>query len=222
MTYKSIENTFSPSIKEEIANSITHGFGAILSLIALVLLIYKSVFQGTVCHVISCSFYGGSLLLLYVVSTLYHAITHQTAKKVFRRLDHICIYLLIFGTYMPLTLVALNGVFGWTLFGIECGFCAVGITFKAVFGPKLAVISGLFYLLMGWLAVFAIKPIYIAISAKGLLWILLGGIFYTFGVLFFAMDKKVPYFHAIWHIFVLMGSLCHFITILRYIMPLSL
>lgn len=221
MNYKIAENVIRPSIKEEVANSITHGLGVIFSIIGLVFLLNKSITQGTCWHIVSCSFYGGSLLLLYIISTLYHAITHPTAKKVFRRLDHICIYLLIFGTYMPLALVALNGVFGWTLFGVECGFCVFGITFKAIFGPKFEVVSVLFYLLMGWLAVFAIKPIYIAISAKGLLWIFSGGLFYTLGVLFFATDKKVPYFHAIWHLFVLIGSICHFFTVLWYIMPLG-
>jgi hemolysin III len=221
MNYKSTEDTILPSIKEEIANSITHGIGAILSVIGLIFLLNKSINQGRILHVVSCSFYGGALVLLYVISTLYHAITHPVAKKVFRRLDHVCIYLLIFGTYMPLSLIALNGNFGWTLFGLECGCCVFGITFKAIFGPKFTVISTLFYLLMGWLAVFAIKPMYIAISAKGLLWVFLGGIFYTLGIIFFATDRKVSYFHAIWHLFVLVGSICHFFTVLWYVIPLS-
>lgn len=220
MNDKTIEDTFYPSIKEEIANSITHGIGAILSLIGIVFLIYKSITQGTICAIVSCAFYGGSLLILYIISTLYHAIAHKTTKKVFRRLDHISIYLLIFGTYMPLTLVAIKGALGWTLFSIECGCCVLGITFKAIFGHKFAILSALFYLFMGWLAILAIRPLYFVISAKGVFWIIIGGIFYTLGIIFFAIDKKVTYFHAIWHLFVLIGSFCHFFTILHYVIPL--
>ena len=122
---------------------------------------------------------------------------------------------------MPLTLVALHGAFGWTLFGIECGLCVLGITFKAVFGPKLSVVSALFYLFMGWLALIAVKPIYATLSGMGLFWIIFGGILYSLGIIFFAADKKVPYFHSIWHIFVLLGSISHFIPILLYVIPKS-
>jgi len=222
---KSLDNSQTlprQSLGEEIANSITHGIGFILSIVALVILLYKSITLGTAWHVVSCAFYGASLIILYIFSTLYHAITHPTAKKVFRRLDHIGIYLLIFGTCMPLTLVVLNGAFGWTLFGLECGCCVFGITFKAIFGPKFEVISSLFYLLMGWLAMIGIKPIYLAISSSGTMWIFLGGAFYTLGIIFFATDKKVPYFHAVWHLFVLSGSLCHFFMILQYVIPYSM
>lgn len=216
------EKKYISSFKEEIANSITHGMGVVLSIIGFVLLLYKSIAQGSVCHVVSCAFYGGSLFLLYIISTLYHAITHPVAKKVLRRLDHISIYLLIFGTYMPLTLIALKGPFGWTLFGLECGCCVFGIAFKAVFGTKFEIVSTLFYLLMGWIAVFAIKPMYAVISGKGLFWIVAGGLFYTLGVLFFAIDKKVSYFHAVWHVFVLLGSICHFFTVLWYVIPINI
>lgn len=220
MDYKKINSdTFFPSIKEEIANSVTHGIGIILSIIALSLLIYRSALQGSIRHLVCCSCYGSSLIILYTSSTLYHAITNKAVKNILRRLDHISIFLLIFGTYMPLTLVALSGAFGWVLFGIECGCCLIGILFKAIFGTKFAVVSALFYLLMGWLAIFAWKPMYTAVTEKGALWILFGGIFYTLGIIFFATDKKVPYFHAIWHIFVLIGSFCHFLTILLYVNP---
>jgi len=210
------------SIKEEIANSITHGLGAILSIIGFIVLLYLSISKGTAKHIFSSSFYGGSLIVLYVISTLYHSITHKTAKRVFRRLDHISIYLLIFGTYIPLTLLVLKGAVGWTVFGIQCGLAAVGITFKAIFGPKLEVFSTIFYLLMGFVALFILKPLYLALSFKGMMYMLYGGFFYVLGVLFFALDKKVPFFHSIWHVFVLAGSFFHYILVLLFVMPFAL
>ena len=209
------------TLKEEKANSIIHGIGVVLSIIGLIFLLYSSITKGSTKHIVSCSLYGGSLLILYVISTLYHAIRHEGAKKVLRRLDHISIYLLIAGTYMPLTLVVLKGALGWTLFGIECGLCLIGVIFKAIFGPRLAMVSTMFYLLMGWLAIFALKPLAMNLSKNGSFWILLGGLFYTLGVLFFAADRKYSYFHAIWHVFVLCGSICHFWMIFFYVIPFS-
>lgn len=209
------------SIKEEIANSITHGIGTVLSIVALIVLLYHSITKGTARHVVSCSIFGSTLIILYVISTLYHAITHIKAKNVLRRLDHISIYLLIFGTYIPLTLVVLKGTIGWSLFGVQCAFCAFGITFKAIFGPKFEILSVLFYLLMGCGILFVIKPIYFAISLKGLMYVLYGGIFYILGILFFMQDKKVPYFHAIWHLFVLAGSYFHFLMVLFFVIPFA-
>ena len=222
MTIKESRTIAFQSIKEEIANSITHGLGAILSIVAFIILLYHSITKGTARHIVSCSFFGSSLIVLYVISTLYHAVTHIKAKKVLRRLDHISIYLLIFGTYLPLTLVVLKGSIGWTIFGIQCGLCAFGITFKAIFGPKFEVLSVLFYLLMGLVALFAIKPIYTAIALKGLMYVLYGGIFYVLGILFFMSDKKVPYFHAIWHLFVLAGSSFHFFMVLLFVIPFTI
>ena len=191
------------TIKEEIANSITHGIGFILSTVAFIVLLYSSIKRGSAMHIVSCSFYGASLFILYIMSTLYHALTHKTAKKVFRRLDHISIYFLIFSTYMPLALVVLKGGYGWTLFGLQCLFCTTGIVFKAVFGPKLEALSTIFYLVMGGVAIFAIKPLIAAMSFAALMWILLGGLFYTVGIIFFATDKKFSFHHTIWHLFVL-------------------
>ena len=218
---KNILNT-KQNLGEEIANAVSHGTGAILSLLGLIFLIYNAVSYGTAWHIVSCAIYGSALLLLYTVSTIYHAITHPTAKKVFQRLDHISIYLLIAGTYMPLTLVVLNGPLGWVLFSLQCLFCLVGITFKACFGDKFAIVSVIVYLLMGWVAIFAIKPILAILSLKGFMWVIYGGLFYSLGVIFFATDKKFSYFHAIWHIFVLLGSLCHFIMVLFYVIPLTI
>jgi hemolysin III len=206
--------------KEEVANSITHGMGFILSVIGFVVLLISSISQGSKIHVVCSCIYGASLMLLYLISMLYHAITHEGVKKVFRRLDHISIYLLIAGTYMPLALVVLKGSLGWTVFGVEYGLCFVGVLFKAIFGPRFAILSVLFYLIMGWLAIFTIRPIIEAFPIKGSLLVILGGLFYTLGVIFFALDQKFPFFHAIWHLFVLAGSISHFFMILLYVLPL--
>ena len=219
---KDKETTMLQTISEEIVNAITHGIGSLLSIVGLIFLLYFSVKKASTTHVVSCSLYGGSLVLLYTISTLYHSITHETAKKVFRRLDHISIYLLIAGSYIPIALVVLKGTIGWTLFGIECGLCLIGIVFKAVFGPRFGVVSGLFYLLMGWIAIIAVKPIYTSLPKNALMWLLLGGAFYTLGIFFFAIDKKFSFFHAIWHLFVLAGSICHYIMIFVYIIPFSI
>ena len=207
------------SFGEEIANAITHGIGIILSIIALLFLLNGS-YRGTTAHVVSSALYGGSLFILYTFSTLYHSIFHEKAKKVLRRLDHIGIYLLIAGTCMPIALVALKGTLGWMLFGIECGMCLIGVVFKAVFGARLGVLSTIFYLLMGWVAMIVIKPIAVAISFNGFVWMVLGGVFYSLGVIFFAIDKKVSYFHALWHLFVLAGSICHFFMVFLYVIPI--
>jgi len=219
--YRKKELNILQTIGEEIANACIHGLGILLSIIGLVVLLYVSITQGRAIHIVSSALYGGSLIILYVFSTLYHAITHETAKKVLRRFDHISIYLLIAGTYIPLTLVILKGTVGWVLFGLECGLCLAGVIFKAIFGPRFGIVSAIFYLLMGWLALFAIKPLSIALSSNALFLIFMGGVFYTIGIIFFAADQKFTYFHAIWHLFVLAGSVCHFFMILFYVIQPS-
>lgn len=209
------------TLGEEIANAFTHGAGFILSIIGIVVLIYNSVLSGSVRHIVSCSLYGSALLILFLISTLYHSITHVRVKKIFRRLDHISIFLLIAGTYMPITLVALKGTVGWVFFYLQCAFCFVGVLFKACYGPKYPAVSLIVYLLMGWVAVFAFKAIFLALSIHGFMWVIYGGIFYTLGVVFFATDQRFQFFHAIWHVFVLLGSACHFVMVLFYIIPLS-
>jgi hemolysin III len=204
--------------KEELINSITHGIGAFFSLIALSLLLYKSIKNASATQIVSCSIYGGSLFFLYLMSTIYHLVKHPSIKKVFRRFDHIAIYFLIAGTAMPLALIALKGYIGWFVFYIETSLCFIGVSFKAIFGPKLEILSSIFYLLMGWILIFFIKPIYASLSAQALFFIALGGVFYTFGILFFMNDKKYHYFHSIWHVFVLLGSLSHFLMIYNYIL----
>ncbi|NGX55943.1 MAG: hypothetical protein K1060chlam5_00177 [Candidatus Anoxychlamydiales bacterium] len=204
---------------EEIVNTITHAIGSILSIVALCFLLYKAIKHGSARHIVSCSIFGGSLFFLYLMSTIYHLIKHPIAKKVFRRFDHIGIYLLIAGTYMPLVLISLRGYIGWTIFYIETSLCFIGVSFKAIFGPKLEIISSIFYVFMGGVAIFFIKPIFSSLSKGVLFWICLGGVFYAFGIFFFMSDKKYHYFHSIWHVFVLFGSLCHFYMVYAYILP---
>ncbi|MBI5274422.1 MAG: hemolysin III family protein [Chlamydiales bacterium] len=213
------KDPFAPqTLQEEFANSITHGFGLLLSLIACALLIYNSITRGDTSHIVSSSIYGGSLVTLYTISTLYHA-CQTRMKKLLRRLDHISIYLLIAGTYMPITLIVLQGVVGWTLFILEYLFCVIGIAFKIIFGHRFEALSGAFYLIMGWLAIFAIEPIVATLPFYGILSLFLGGIFYTLGFIFFALDTKYHYFHTIWHMFVLAGSFAHFYLIFYYVIP---
>ncbi len=206
------------TLREELANVITHGLGFILSIIACVLLVYSALQRGDRSHVASAVVYGTALVLLYLCSTLYHG-SKDRAKEVLQRLDHICIYLLIAGTYMPIALISLKGMVGHILFGIECSLCFIGVTFKAIFGARMATLSGAFYLLMGWLVVVALEPLCLALPSQALLGLFLGGAFYTLGFVFFALDRKFHYFHTIWHVFVLAGSLSHFLTIFFYVMP---
>ena len=203
---------------EEIANSITHGIGLVLSLAGLVVLIILALLHGNTWHIVSCSVYGGTLVILYLASTLYHSIQSPQVKHLFRVIDHIAIYLLIAGTYTPFTLVNLRGSWGWTLFGLVWGLALFGILFKLLFANRHRTSPVVVYLLMGWLAVIAIKPILVLIPIGGLLWILAGGVAYTIGVLFFAWDR-LPFNHTIWHLFVLAGSICHYFAVMFYVLP---
>lgn len=205
------------TVGEEIANSITHGVGAALSVAGLVMMVVRAASSATGLHVVACSIFGASLVLLYLSSTLYHALTNGRAKRVFRVLDHASIYLLIAGTYTPFTLVTLHGAWGWTLFGIVWALAITGIVLKCFLTGKLHVLSTVVYVAMGWLAVIAIRPLLNALPWPGFLWLLAGGLFYTLGVAFFAYRRK--YSHTIWHLFVLGGSLCHFLAVYRYVLP---
>lgn len=204
-----------PTPGEEIANSIIHGVGAALSVAGLVAMVVFAASSGTSLHVLVCSIYGVSLVLLYVCSTLYHALTNGRAKRVFRILDHASIYLLIAGTYTPFTM-ALSGAWGGALLGIVWTLAGLGIVFKCLFIGKLEVLSTAVYVLMGWIAVVAIRPLLQVLSWPGFLWLLAGGLFYTSGVVFFVWRRK--YSHAIWHLFVLAGSVCHFLAVYRHVL----
>jgi hemolysin III len=206
------------SFAEEFANSVTHGVGLGLSLAGLVVLIILAVLRGTAWHVVSCAVYGATLVILYAASTLYHAIQSPRAKRVLRIIDHGAIYLLIAGTYTPFTLVNLRGSLGWTLFGVIWSLALLGILFKAFHVDRFPIASTLVYLSMGWLVVVAWKPMVALIPVGGLALIAAGGMAYTVGVIFYAA-KRIPYNHAIWHLFVLAGSIFHYVAVLLYVLP---
>lgn len=202
---------------EEFWNTLTHGFGALLSIAALVALILAAV-KGSLLDVISATVFGASMLLLYTASTFYHAARNPEHKSILQRFDHLCIYLLIAGTYTPILLIGLKGMWGWTIFGIVWGLAALGFVFKLSKLRKYKKASLIFYLLMGWMAIIAVKPLVEQLSTKALIWIALGGVFYTVGTWFFVREKK-KYNHTIWHLFVLAGSGSHFLAIFLYILP---
>ncbi len=197
-------------------NSITHMVGAGLALVGLVVLIVSSSLRGDAWRIVSVTIYGVSLLLLYVFSTLYHSLRGQ-AKRVFRHLDHTAIYLLIAGTYTPFTLVSLRGRLGWWMFGVVWGLAAFGALqeFRHVKGERI--LSIVIYVAMGWLAAIALGPLTAAIGRPAMAWVLAGGACYTGGIVFYLLDGKLPVFHGVWHLFVLAGSLAHYIAILGYV-----
>jgi len=205
------------TLGEEIANSITHGIGAALATAALTILVVFAALKGDAWQVVSFSIYGASLIIMYTSSTLYHAFQNDKLKRYFRIMDHSSIFLLIAGTYTPITLIALRGTgWGWTIFGIIWGLAILGIFFKLFFIGKLEKLSVVFYILMGWLAVVAIKPMIMNLPPGLLIWIAIGGLSYTLGIIFYSWTK-MPYSHSIWHLFVLGGSISHFFGILFYL-----
>lgn len=203
---------------EELAHSITHGLGAALSIAGLALLVTLAAVRGDAWHVVSCAIFGASLVFLYTTSTLYHSISHPGAKKVLRVFDHSAIFLLIAGTYTPFTLVTLRGGWGWTLFVIVWGLALVGIVYKVTARNRYRVLSVVLYVAMGWLVLIAIKPMVASIQPTGLWLLLAGGLCYTVGIIFYAW-KRLPYGHAVWHLFVMAGSVCHFFAVLLYVIP---
>lgn len=202
------------SIKEEIANAITHGIGALLAIAALVLLIVYASIEGEARHVVSFTVFGSSMVILYISSTLYHALVGIRTKRVFRKFDHMSIFLLIAGTYTPFCLAALSGWIGWTIFGIIWGLAVIGIVMKAIFTGKMEMLSTIAYVLMGWVILIAIKPLYQSVSGTCFMFLVLGGVSYTLGTFFFIKDQR-PYFHSIWHLFVLGGSILHFFAVMN-------
>lgn len=206
------------SFAEEFASTVTHGVGLALSLAGLVVLVVLAALKGTAWHIVSCAIYGATLVLLYSVSTLYHAVRSPRAKHVLRILDHGAIYLLIAGTYTPFTLVTLRGGLGWTLFGLVWGLALAGILFKVFHVDRFPIASTLVYLSMGWLVVIAWKPVLRTVPGGGIAWLVAGGLAYTAGILFFA-SHKLPFNHALWHLFVLGGSICHYVAVLLYVLP---
>lgn len=198
---------------EELANSLTHGAGLALSIAGFIVLVVLAAMRGSAWRIVSCAVYGSTLICLYAASTLYHAIRSRRLKGILRVCDHSAIYLLIAGTYTPFLLVNLRGSWGWSLLAAIWGLAMTGILFKVWFVEHFPILSTAAYLLMGWLALVAVKPMLLRVPLSGLLWLLAGGVLYTVGVVFYAW-KKVPYNHAIWHGFVLAGSTCHYFAVL--------
>lgn len=203
-------------LSDILANSATHGVGAALAAVGAVGLLLATIHQDAR-HILSCAAFGATLVLVYLSSTLYHSLARTRARRLLRVFDHSAIYLLIAGTYTPFTLLALRGRTGWTLFAVIWALAFFGVLFKSLYGDRFPILSVLIYLGMGWLAVFAFKPLLAALEFRGLMWLLAGGLFYTAGIVFYAMDRR-RYFHALWHLFVLAGSASHYFAILFYVL----
>ena len=207
-----MENKPTP-ISEEIANGITHGIGVLLSIAGLVILIVQAARYGTAWHVVSYTIFGSTMFILYLASTLYHSIQHQKAKIILRIIDHSAIFLLIAGTYTPFVLVTLRGAWGWSLFGIIWGLAITGIIFKCITIGRFRILSVFIYIAMGWLVVIAMPKIINALDRTSLVLLISGGLSYTLGTIFYAW-KNLPFSHAVWHLFVLGGTITHFFAVL--------
>jgi hemolysin III len=203
------------TVGEEIANSISHGLGLVLAIVAVPILVVSAMRIGSISFIVGASVFGATLVLLYLASTLYHSVTHERAKCFFRLFDHSAIFLLIAGTYTPFGLGVLRGPWGSTLLVIVWSLALIGVMMKAIVGTRYSWVSIVLYLVMGWLAVVAIKPILLLVPVPGILLILAGGIAYTGGLSFFAAPR-LRYNHFIWHLFVIAGTTCHFLAVLWY------
>ena len=203
---------------EETLNVITHGLGLLLSIAALVILVVFASLRGDAWHVVSFSIYGASLVILYLASTLFHSVTEQRLRNKLNVFDHSAIYILIAGTYTPFLLVTIRGPWGWSLFGVIWGLAIGGVIFKLFFTGKYDVVSAIIYVAMGWLIIIAIKPMNESLSSDGLLWLIGGGFSYMIGAVFYLLNK-LPYNHAIFHIWVLLGSFAHFVAVFWYVLP---
>lgn len=200
------------TLGEEIFNSVTHGVGSLLSIAGTVVLIVFSAINSDAFAVVSSAVYGASLIILYTMSTLYHSITNEKAKKFFRIMDHNTIFFLIAGTYTPYTLAVLRSPLGWVLFGVVWGAAAIGIVLNSIDLEKFSKISVVCYIAMGWVIIIAVKPLMISMPFISFALLVAGGIFYTIGVIFYAI-KKVKYFHSVWHIFTVIGSALHYFSV---------
>jgi len=204
-------------IKGERFNSISHLVGAALALAGAAVLVVVVSRGGDAYRIVSFSIYGATLFLLYLMSTLYHGLPPGRAKRVFRVLDHQAIYLLIAGSYTPFTLVSLNGSVGWWMFGAIWGLAVLGLVLDALPLRGARVLPLVIYFVMGWLIVLAINPLLAVLPTAGFIWLLTGGLFYTSGILFYALDHRYPWMHGVWHLFVLAGSISHYVAILAYV-----
>lgn len=202
------------SREEETANSLSHGLGLVAALAATPFLIQHAVRRGDAGFIVGASIFAATMVLLYLASTLYHALPVGRAKRVFRVIEHSAIFLLIAGTYTPFTLGVLRGAWGWTLLGLVWSLAVAGVALKALNRMAHPVLSTGLYLLMGWLIVIAAQPLSVRVPASGLLWLVAGGLAYTLGVIFFALDSRLRYGHFIWHLFVMAGTACHYFAVL--------
>lgn len=203
---------------EEIANSVTHGVGTLLAVAALAVLVVLAARHGTARHVVGCAVFGGTLVAMYLASTLYHSIPHAAAKGVLQLLDHVAIYLVIAGTYTPFMLVSVSGVLGWSLLALVWGAAVAGIALRAAFGRRAHLLRVGLYIVMGWVGIVAFRPLLAGVGGVGVALVVGGGVVYTIGVGFYSW-RRLPYHHAIWHLFVLVGSLLHFLAVLMYVIP---
>lgn len=197
-------------------NAWTHLAGGVLALIGTAWLLFIAAMDGDLIKIVSMAIYGFTLVLLYSTSTLYHSVRGR-AKSVMQKLDHLSIYLLIAGSYTPFCLVSLRGSWGWWLFGIVWSLAVLGMLQEIKPRSEARVLSVVIYAVMGWIILVAIKPLLVALGTAGVMWLVAGGVFYTVGIVFFAYDHRFNHWHGIWHLFVMAGSLLHFVTILRYV-----
>jgi hemolysin III len=204
-----------PSLGEEIANSVSHGVGFFLALVATPFLVVAAARRGDSAAIVGASVFAATTAVLYLASTLYHALPKNKAKQIFRIIDHSAIFLLIAGTYTPFTLGVLRGTWGWTLFGLVWSLAILGIVLKSVGGIGYPRLSTALYVGRGWLALIAIRPLWVHVPVEGWLWLIAGGLAYTSGIAFYAAER-VRYGHFVWHVFVLMGTVCHFFAVLWY------
>lgn len=200
-------------LEDEIANALTHALGVALALAGLAVLVTLASLRGSTRQIVAYSIYGVTLVLLYATSTIYHSVRLPRTKRILRTLDHSAIYLLIAGTYTPFTLISLRGAWGWSLLGIVWALAASGVVFKIFFTGRFPRTSVVIYLAMGWMALIAARQLFANLPSNGLILLFAGGLSYTLGILFFAYDHK-RFHHAIWHVFVLVGSVCHFFAVL--------
>lgn len=203
------------SLGEEVANSVSHGLGLSAAVAAFPVLVMAAQQRGDTAGIVGASVFATTMVLLYLASTLFHALPRCRAKRVFQILDHSAIYLLIAGTYTPFTLGVLRGDWGWTLFGLVWGMAIAGTVLKALGGVRYTTLSTWTYLAMGWLVIVAAKTVWTLVPGWGLFWLIAGGVAYTAGAVFF-MAERIRYFHFVWHLFVVAGTACHFIAVLRY------
>lgn len=204
------------SRKEELFNGISHGLGLVAAILAMPFLIIEAIHVGDAGFLVGVTVFCSTVILLYLTSTIYHLLTREKVKRVFRVFDHSAIFLLIAGTYTPFTLGVFKGALGWSFFGIIWGIAAIGIAMKIVFKAQYPIVSTMLYLLMGWIIIFALKPLVALVPPLGIAWLVAGGVFYTLGVAFYAFDSQFRYSHFIWHLFVMAGTFCHYFAVYGY------